>query len=64
MFVYLKKKLESNEESNHNVIMAKDLRLLFMGFYSSGPHCLEFLLKFLNCYPYKQSTKQSRKKHL
>lgn len=38
-----------------------DLRLIFMGFYRSGPQCLDFLLKILNCYPYKQSTSQSRK---
>lgn len=32
-----------------------------MGFYSSGPYCFEISLKILDCYPYKQSTSQSRK---
>lgn len=53
--------MENIEESKHDVIMAKDLRLICMGFYSSG-QCLDFLLKILNCYLYKQSTSQNRKK--
>lgn len=39
-----KKKMENIEESKHDVIMAKDLRLICMGFYSSG-QCLDFFIK-------------------
>lgn len=45
-YIKKKNKLENNEETEHNIIMAKDLRFIFMGFYTSGPQCLDFLFKF------------------
>lgn len=35
----------NNKESKHNVVRGEDLKVLFLGFYNFGLHCLEFLLK-------------------